>query len=134
MKVDKSALAQKYFHSDTTSRDRAMFELGIKLGALFHQFIGTPIKNEKKQINLLARGIEAAIGSQPYVSHVQVQLIPKQSVEKPDLTEYDYIAISEKNLIATIELVYEMWKITGKIEWIDDLNYPLMFIHDIVKQ
>ena len=43
MDVDK-----KYF-SNLTSRERAIFEGAISMGALFHQFVGTPVnKNTKK--------------------------------------------------------------------------------------
>ena len=43
MDVDK-----EYF-SNITSRERAIFEGAISMGALFHQFVGTPVnKNTKK--------------------------------------------------------------------------------------
>ena len=29
-----------------TERDRAIFEAGIKLGALYHQWVGTPISKK----------------------------------------------------------------------------------------
>ena len=50
MDVDK-----KYF-SNITSRERAIFEGGISMGALFHQFVGTPVNAETKEN--LERAIE----------------------------------------------------------------------------
>ena len=41
---------EKYF-SNITKRERAIFEGAISMGALFHQFVGTPVnKNTKKLI------------------------------------------------------------------------------------
>lgn len=126
----KSLLAQKFFHSDTTNRDRAIFELGIKLGALFHQFTGSPISNNPQQIALLERGIETSIESQPYVSKVEVKINPEGINSNPS-SEFDYAEVNRKNLSATIQLQYENWNVTGKLEWISELNYPLMYIHEI---
>jgi hypothetical protein len=56
-------------HSD---QEKAAFEAGIKLGALYHQWVGTPISSAT------ASGIEDAIASavalQPFVTGVDVTL------------------------------------------------------------
>ena len=39
---------EKYF-SNITKRERAIFEGGISMGALFHQFIGTPVNKDTKE-------------------------------------------------------------------------------------
>lgn len=45
MDVDK-----EYF-SNITTRERAIFEGAISMGALFHQFVGTPVnKTTKKKL------------------------------------------------------------------------------------
>ena len=36
----------KEFFSNITSRERAIFEGAITMGALFHQFVGTPISRD----------------------------------------------------------------------------------------
>ena len=41
--------------TEVNDRDRAVFEAGIKLGALYHQFVGTPISVDT--IDNLARTI-----------------------------------------------------------------------------
>ncbi len=38
---------EKYF-SNITARERAIFEGGISMGALFHQFVGTPVNKDTK--------------------------------------------------------------------------------------
>jgi hypothetical protein len=37
----------KYFTSDINERERACFEVGIKLGALYHILCGIPISSNK---------------------------------------------------------------------------------------
>ena len=37
-------LAEDYFESSITSREHAIFEMGIKLATLFHMIIGRPSK------------------------------------------------------------------------------------------
>ena len=44
MDVDK-----EYF-SNITTRERAIFEGAISMGALFHQFVGTPVNKETKKV------------------------------------------------------------------------------------
>ena len=39
---------EKYF-SNITARERAIFEGGISMGALFHQFVGTPVNKDTKE-------------------------------------------------------------------------------------
>ena len=130
----------QYFCENITSRDRAMFELGIKLGALFHQFLGSPISNNPDTITLLTKGIEASIKSQPFVSDVHVNLkIPRhlekekeeQRLDRKIGTPYDYTEISRKNLQALITLIYKNWKVIGNIDWVPEIQYPLMFISKI---
>ena len=56
----------------TTDRERAAFEAGIKLGALYHQFVGTPISRETAAT--VETAIEQAVGLQPYVTGIRVRL------------------------------------------------------------
>jgi hypothetical protein len=46
-------------------------------------------------------------------------------------TEYAYDDISGEIIKAEIDLEYESVKVKAKINWIDDLNYPLMYIEKI---
>ena len=55
-----------------TDRDRAIFEAGIKLGALYHQWVGTPIS--RKSAAGVERTIEQAVILQPYVEVITVRL------------------------------------------------------------
>jgi hypothetical protein len=55
-----------------TDREKAAFEAGIKLGALYHQFVGTPIARETAET--VEAAIEQAVGLQPYVASIRVRL------------------------------------------------------------
>ncbi len=55
-----------------TDRDRAIFEAGIKLGALYHQWVGTPIS--RKSAAGVESAIEQAVILQPYVEVITVRL------------------------------------------------------------
>jgi hypothetical protein len=53
-------------------RDRAIFEAGIKLGALYHQWVGTPIS--RKSAAGVERAIEQSVILQPFVEEITVRL------------------------------------------------------------
>ena len=55
-----------------TDRDQAIFEAGIKLGALYHQWVGTPIS--RKSAAGVESAIEQAVILQPYVEVITVRL------------------------------------------------------------
>jgi hypothetical protein len=54
------------------NRDQAVFEAGIKLGALYHQWVGTPIS--RKSAASVESAIEQAVILQPYVEEITVRL------------------------------------------------------------
>ncbi|MDD1697932.1 MAG: dihydroneopterin aldolase family protein [Methanoregula sp.] len=56
----------------TTDRDQAIFEAGIKLGALYHQWVGTPVS--RKSAAGIESAIEQAVILQPYVEVITVRL------------------------------------------------------------
>ncbi len=109
---------------------RAAFELGIKFGALYHTSIGRPIRNDPKTISEIENGIKASISCQPYVKSVSVKIKGDLDSSK----EFKYGEISGHNLYAEISVVYDGVRITGKLEWIPELNYPLMYISEVNKE
>ncbi len=54
------------------NRDQAVFEAGIKLGALYHQWVGTPIS--RKSAASVESAIEQAVILQPFVEEITVRL------------------------------------------------------------
>ena len=55
-----------------SDRDNAVFEAAIKLGALYHQFVGTPISCDTA--STVETAIKNAVALQPYVTYVDVHL------------------------------------------------------------
>lgn len=113
---------EKYF-SNITKRERAIFEGGISMGALFHQFVGTPV-NQKTKENL-ERSIEESFKLQPCIENVEVK------INLTDNTEFDYISLSGDMLDVRIHTVIDDVKAVIRIEFIEELNYPLMYVEDI---
>jgi dihydroneopterin aldolase len=56
----------------TSDQEQAVFEAGIKLGALYHQWVGTPISRESAAT--VEAAIEKAVILQPFVEAITVKL------------------------------------------------------------
>ena len=119
-----------YFSPDLSDRERACFETGIKLGALYHILSGIPIRNDEKIINSIEKGIESAISCQPYVKSVKISLDKEQISGKKE-SEFDYDEINDKIIQAEVSIEYKSIIVVAKVKWIKELNYPLMFIEKV---
>ncbi|MGN0176787.1 MAG: dihydroneopterin aldolase family protein [Methanobrevibacter sp.] len=123
MDVDK-----KYF-SNITKRERAIFEGAISMGALFHQFVGTPVnKNTKKG---LEKSMEDSLRLQPAIENVDVKIRFDKLEES--MTEFDYTSLNGDMLDVKIYTKVDNVKATIKIEFIEELNYPLMYVENITE-
>lgn len=54
------------------NKTQAVFEAGIKLGALYHQWVGTPIS--PKTAPLVEETIKEAVSLQPFVEDITVKI------------------------------------------------------------
>lgn len=124
--------AHIYFSPDLSKRERACFETGIKLGALYHILCGIPISSDETIVSSIEKGIESAISCQPYVKSVKINLDRKKIIGDKS-TQFDYDEITGKIIRAEVILNYESVEILAKIDWIEDLEYPLMYIEKIVE-
>jgi len=122
--------ARNYFSPDLTDRERASFEAGIKLGALYHILCGIPISSEDSVIESIERGIETAISCQPHVKSVKINLI-KEKIRGNKSNPYDYDEITGKVITAELNIEYEKVEVRAKIDWVKDMDYPLMYIEKI---
>ncbi|ENN96621.1 hypothetical protein J422_01228 [Methanocaldococcus villosus KIN24-T80] len=119
MRVEEEELFNKYF-KNLSQRERAIFEGGIKLGAIFHQFIGTPVS--KKNKDLLERAIEESIKNQPFVYDIKVKI--KNVSER-------YKALSEDMLDVDLIIKVSNVKAYLKLEYVKELSYPLMYVKKV---
>ncbi len=122
----KMEVADKYF--DCTDGERIAFELGIKLGALFHQFVGAPVSSHN--IETLERAIEETTESQAFVrsAKVNIRLDDEEIGEK---SPFDYTTLTEEMIEVEVVVEYGDLRAVGMIEYIEDMNYPLMYIREI---
>ncbi|MDO5848171.1 MAG: dihydroneopterin aldolase family protein [Methanobrevibacter sp.] len=121
MDVDK-----EYF-SNISSRERAIFEGAISMGALFHQFIGTPVNNNTKESLEIA--IKNSLKLQPAIEDVEVKINFERLEEA--LSEFDYTSLNGDMLDVKIYTKVGNVKATIRMEFIEELNYPLMYVEDI---
>ena len=121
MDVDK-----EYF-SNITTRERAIFEGAISMGALFHQFVGTPVnKNTKRSLEI---SMEESLKLQPAIEDVEVEIRFDKLEES--MTEFDYTSLTGDMLDVRIHTKVEDIKAIIRIEFIEELNYPLMYVEKI---
>ncbi|NYT00423.1 MAG: hypothetical protein GKB99_01680 [Methanocellales archaeon] len=107
-----------------SDRERALFELGIKLGALYHQYTGATINMET--LESLERAIERGVSAQPYVLSSKV-LIDRNKVQDK-LNKFGYCELEGRMLDVRIEVQYGSAKVAGIIRYDEELEYPLMSI------
>lgn len=81
----------------TTDHEQAIFEAAIKLGALYHQWVGTPVSRTSAES--LEKAIEKSVILQPYVEEISVRL--DRSLMIPN--EYGYSEV--RGLMFHVELV-----------------------------
>jgi hypothetical protein len=113
-----------------TKRERAVFEAGIKLGGIFHQYMGLPVNSQN--VEKIEKGIEAAVGIQPFVNDVKVKIEP-DCLREGDFT-LDYSSLGPKMLNVIVEVKYENILVIGRLRYIEELEYPLMYVEDIIEE
>ena len=117
---------KKYF-SNITTRERAIFEGAISMGALFHQFVGTPVNKDTKKS--LEKAMEESLNLQPAIEKVEVKIRFDKLAES--MTEFDYTSLTGDMLDVKIHTKVEDITAIIRIEFIEELNCPLMYVEDI---
>lgn len=121
MDVDK-----EYF-SNITTRERAIFEGAISMGALFHQFVGTPVNKDTKES--LEKAMEESLSLQPAIEKVEVEI--RFDKLEQSMTEFDYTSLTGDMLDVKIHTKVDDVTAIIRIEFIEELNYPLMYVEEI---
>ncbi|GAB4314764.1 MAG: dihydroneopterin aldolase family protein [Methanobacteriaceae archaeon] len=117
---------EKYFNN-ISSRERTIFEGAITMGALFHQFIGTPVSMKNREI--LEKSIKNAMELQPCISKVEVKI--NREMLKELNSEFDYISLAGDMLDVRVFSEYDDKKAIIRMEYIEELKYPLMYVEYI---
>ncbi|WP_276956316.1 dihydroneopterin aldolase family protein [Methanobrevibacter woesei] len=117
----------KEFFSNITSRERAIFEGAISMGALFHQFVGTPVNNQTKKS--LEDAMRNSLNLQPAIEDVEVTIDFTRLEDA--MSEFDYTSLTGDMLDVKIHTKVDDVKAVIRIRFIEELNYPLMYVEDI---
>ncbi len=114
--------------TEINERERAVFEAGIKLGALYHQFVGTPISTDT--VEALERVIEDSIILQPYVRTVSVS-IDREMVQKRQNPKFKYCELEGRMLHVTLQILYKNTIAHVELSYNEEQDYPFMSIQKI---
>jgi len=114
--------------TEINNRDRAVFEAGIKLGALYHQFVGTPINTD--MLNGLERIIEESIGVQPFVRSISV-IIDTNMVKEKQNPEFGYCELEGRMLHVSLQVLYKNIIVQAEMFYDKEKDYPLMSVKKI---
>lgn len=105
-----------------SDKERAIFEAGIKLGSVYHQYTGIPIN--KSNVEFLERAIEKAVRAQPFVVGVSVS-IDRRKVGKAE-SAYKYKTLTGEMMDVQIIIKYGKSEVQGSMSWVSEMRYPLM--------
>ncbi|MDD1694363.1 MAG: dihydroneopterin aldolase family protein [Methanoregula sp.] len=103
-----------------SDREQAVFEAGIKLGALYHQWVGTPIS--RASAASVETAIERAVILQPFVEEITVRLDRNLMTEN----RFGYSELS--GMMFNVGIVTRVGFAYCRAHLAPELGYPLMKI------
>ena len=108
-----------------SAREALLFEAGVKLGGVFHQYLGTPVS--PRTAPALARAIEGAVGLQPFVRGVRVRVRPERG-GPTGRGRFGYRYLTAEMLEVRVRLADGPVEVLARLEHRPDLRYPLMSV------
>jgi len=121
--------AAKYFSGKTTPRDRAVFEAGIAIGMIVHQFTGIPVKRPE-DIELIGKVIENAVKAQPFREDAKIEIRMGDLSSSPG-NPYSYTTLKTRHIDARIVVRYNNVRVVARLRYIPELDFNLAYIEDI---
>ena len=110
-----------------TERERCIFETGIKLATIYHQYVGTPFN--LKSVGSLEEAISRSIEVQPYVESAVVKI--DRSVIPEDIDEYSYLSLTGDMIDAVVTVRIGSTRVTSEMRYDHELKYPLMYVSKV---
>ncbi len=104
----------------TSDREKAVFEAGIKLGALYHQWVGTPVSRESAAS--VETAIEKAVILQPFVEEISVKLDRSRMMEN----RFGYSELT--GLMFDVEIITRVGFSYCHARLSPDKGYPFMSV------
>ncbi len=114
---------------EISDRDKALFEAGIKLGALYHQFIGTPVSTET--LEKLERAIERSVSLQPWVSSVEVEIDREKVRLCENEQQFKYCELNGEMLDVKVVVRYADVEVHARMKYEEEMDYPLMRVETV---
>ena len=125
----KSREATADIHFSCSDSERAAFEAGIKMGTIYHQFVGVPLSTEN--VGTLEKAIEAGCLVQPFVEKVTVRI--DRSKLRKKRGQYDYVSLTGDMLDVSMVVRYRGARVRASMKFVKEMNYPLMYIETMEK-
>lgn len=127
--MSEESSAVGFHRAALTPREALLFEAGVKLGGVFHQFVGMPVATETA--DGLARTIERAVRLQPFVKDVHVAIDPARGGPTGAGT-FAYHYLTPEMMRVEVTLQDGHTTVVATLEHRADLNYPLMSVLTVV--
>lgn len=108
-----------------SDRENAIFEAGVKLGALYHQFTGAPLN--LRTVKSLEEAIEKCVSVQPYVRSARVKI--DRGAVRRNLNRFGYCELRGEMLDVEVTVAYGDAEVCAGMRAKD--GYPLMFLKRI---
>ena len=108
-----------------TDAETAAFETGIKFGALYHQFAGTPVSPQSAASLEIA--IEESIENQPHARAVSVDIDTDRLEAVSE--DHGYVELTGEYMDVEVVVDYDGVKATAEMSMVD--GYPLMQLVDV---
>ncbi len=122
-------MARRSIHPAALSRREALlFEAGVKLGGVFHQYLGMPVS--RRTAASVARTIAAAVRLQPYVARATVVVRPEEGGPL-GRGRFAYRYLTPPMLDVTVVLEDGPVAVTARLRHRADLRYPLMSVQRV---
>jgi hypothetical protein len=128
MEDAREEAADSYF--DCSEAERAAFEAGIKMGTIYHQFVGVPVSH--KSADTLEKAMEAGCSVQPFVESVRVSIDRKRLKGKRG--QFDYVSLTGEMLSVDLVVVYKGARVEAQMRYVREMDYPLMFISRVERR
>ena len=123
--TDREQLANDRF--SCTTRERAVFEAGIKLATVYHQFVGSPVN--LNSVGPLDESISKSIEVQPYVESAKIRIDRSRFVKDGDT--YSYLSLTGDMIDAIVVISLDGVRVTAEMRYDEQLKYPLMYVSSI---
>jgi len=106
-------------------RETLLFEAGIKLGGIFHQYLGIPV--DRSTAAALARAIEDAVRLQPFVRTIRVRIDPSRG-GPVGRGRFAYRYLTPEMLRVRVRVAEGGEEVEAVLAHRPDLRYPLMAV------